>query len=66
MFFSIVTPVFNGETFVDGYFQCLKNQDFSDWESIIVDDSSTDNSFERIKRLTDCDPRYTVLKNMRL
>ena len=63
MFFSIVTPVFNGETFVDGYFQCLKNQDFSDWESIIVDDSSTDNSFERIKRLTDCDPRYTVLKN---
>ena len=63
MFFSIITPVRNGSIFVDGYLNCLWDQDFSDWESIIVDDSSTDGTFETFKRLTKNDPRFLLLKN---
>ena len=61
--FFIITPVYNGACFVDGYIKCLKDQDFLDWESIIVDDRSTDNTFEEIKRLTAYDSRFTVFKN---
>lgn len=58
-FFSIITPLYNGAQ----YFHTLKNQVFgqthSDWEWIIVDDFSTDDSYELFSSLKD-DPRIFV------
>ena len=61
MFFSIITPVYNGYVLLMDI-KCLKDKTL-DWESIIVDDRSTDNTFEEIKRLTAYDSRFTVFKN---
>jgi len=47
---SIITPVYNGERFIEG---CIKNvikQNCSDAEHIIVDGGSTDRTVETIKR----------------
>ena len=62
MFFSIITPIYNGECFIDAYIKCLEDQDFFDWESIIVDDHSTDNSF-KFKSLTELDSRFSVFQS---
>ena len=63
MFFSVITPIYNGECFIDAYIKCLEDQDFFDWESIIVDDHSTDNSFFKFKSLTELDSRFSVFQS---
>jgi len=59
---SLITPSYNcSKRFIDT-FDSVLSQTFSDWEWIIVDDCSTDGSFEYIKELTKDDKRITVLK----
>jgi glycosyltransferase involved in cell wall biosynthesis len=43
-FFSIITPVYNSERFLRECVDSVINQTFVDWELILVDDGSTDNS----------------------
>ena len=44
MRFSIVVPVYNVEEYLDKCLNSIKNQTFKDFEVIIVNDGSTDNS----------------------
>ena len=41
---SIISTVFNGEQYLEEYFFGIENQTFTDFELILVDDGSTDNS----------------------
>ena len=47
-FFSIVIPLYNKEKYVLTTVQSVLNQTFNDYEIIIVEDASTDKSFEVI------------------
>lgn len=42
---SIITPIYNGEAFVEETVRAVLSQTYSDYEWIIVDDGSTDNSY---------------------
>lgn len=55
---SIITPVFNSEKFLDETVKSVLNQTFSDWEWLLTDDGSSDNSVAILKKLND--PRTTV------
>ena len=62
MMVSIITPSYNSkECFGDTYLSVI-NQTISDWEWIIIDDGSTDGSYEFIKFITENDNRITVVK----
>jgi len=50
---SVVIPVYNGERFLDESIQSILNQTFKDFEFIIINDASTDNSLEIIKKYKD-------------
>ena len=43
-FFSIITPVFNGVTFIEETIKSIIGQTFKDFEYIIVDGNSTDGT----------------------
>ena len=43
-FFSIVTPVFNGETYIEETIKSVLSQSIDDYEYTIVDNMSTDNT----------------------
>lgn len=45
-FFSVIIPLYNKENFIEETLQTVQNQTFQDFEIIIIDDGSTDNSFE--------------------
>ena len=48
-FFSIITPAYNCESFVLDAIISVENQIFEDWEMIIVEDNSTDNTFKVVE-----------------
>ena len=43
---SVLMPVYNSEKFLLETVQAVINQSYTDWELILVDDGSTDNSKE--------------------
>ncbi|MBK2001315.1 glycosyltransferase family 2 protein [Campylobacter sp. 2018MI35] len=50
---SILTPCFNHEKYIKYYLQSVLEQSFQDFELIIVDDYSTDNSIQEIQKFND-------------
>ena len=60
---SIVMSCFNSTGTLDRAINSILNQSFSKFEFIIIDDGSTDQTFELLQRFSDRDPRIKLLKN---
>ena len=60
-FFSIIIPLYNRRSRIDRAVNSVIAQTFTDWELIIVDDCSSDGSWEHIQAYTD--PRIRVVRN---
>ena len=56
---SIITPCYNSSTYISDTIKSVLNQTFQDWEWIITDDQSSDNSLEIINQNED--PRIKVI-----
>lgn len=60
---SIITPVYNSEKFIDKTATSVFNQTYNNWEWILIDDYSTDNSWDILKKLSERDSRVKIYKN---
>lgn len=60
---SIIMPSYNTGAFIEDSIQSVLNQTYSNWELIIVDDCSTDNTLEILEKIND--DRIIILKNDR-
>lgn len=58
---SIIIPVYNTSKYLDQCFQSVLNQTYADWECIIVDDGSTDNSGEICDNWGKKDNRFIII-----
>lgn len=54
---SVLTTVYNGEGFLEDTIKSVLNQTFKDFEYVIIDDGSTDNTRKIIKKFEKKDPR---------
>ena len=59
---SIIMPVYNAQPFLDDAILSILNQSYSNFEFIIIDDKSTDNSLSIIKKYQKNDSRIKILK----
>jgi glycosyltransferase involved in cell wall biosynthesis len=59
---SIVTPVYNGAEFLGECITSVKEQSYSHWDYTILDNCSTDGSFEVAKKCADGDSRIRVIR----
>ena len=48
--FSIIIPVYNVEKYIDGCLKSVMNQTFKDYEVIVVNDGTKDNSMDIVKK----------------
>lgn len=58
---SVIIPNYNYCKYIRDTLECLWGQTLKDWEAIIIDDCSTDNSVEIIKEYCRKDRRYKLL-----
>lgn len=50
---SIITPVYNASSFIKETIQSVQAQTYENWEMILVDDCSKDNSCEIISKFVE-------------
>jgi glycosyltransferase involved in cell wall biosynthesis len=62
-FFSVVVPVYNRESLITRCIDSIFNQDFENWELVIVDDGSTDETRNVILSYDDERIRYIYKEN---
>jgi glycosyltransferase involved in cell wall biosynthesis len=56
-------PAYNAEDYVEQAVESVRQQGYSDWELIAIDDCSGDSTAEKLEALQDRDRRITVLRN---
>lgn len=59
---SIITPIYNSERFISECLESSINQTYTNWEQILVDDCSTDNSVQLIEAYIKRDNRIRLIK----
>ncbi|MGJ8684490.1 MAG: glycosyltransferase [Nonlabens sp.] len=58
---SVIVPCYNQGEFLDECLQSVLNQSYEDWECIIVNDGSTDNSEDILRRWIQNDSRFSLM-----
>ena len=59
---SIITPSYNSAKFISQAIESVLSQTYTNWEMIIVDDCSPDNSNEIVKKYCNKDSRIKLIK----
>jgi glycosyltransferase involved in cell wall biosynthesis len=62
-FISVVTPVYNGGQFLEECIESVLAQNYRNWEYVLVDNCSTDNTADIIKEYAGWDKRITLVSN---
>ncbi|WP_262150629.1 glycosyltransferase family 2 protein [Chryseobacterium foetidum] len=63
MKFSILIANYNNGKFFEDCYHSIIAQTFTDWEAVILDDASTDDSLEVISALVKDDCRFKIFRN---
>ena len=60
---SVIMPAYNAAAYVEEAIRSVQEQTISDWELIVVDDRSTDHSFDLMQQAAAKDPRIKAYRN---
>lgn len=60
---SIITPTFNSEKYIQQTIQSVQNQTYQNWEMIIVDDCSSDNTIQIVEDIQNTEHRIILIKS---
>ena len=60
---TVITPLYNAEKYIVETIESVVNQTYQNWEMIIVDDCSTDNSRDIVKEYETKDSRIKLIES---
>lgn len=61
---SIITATYNSEFLIEATYESIRSQSFQDWEWVITDDCSSDNTWEVISLIAENDRRVKIFRNV--
>lgn len=59
---TIITPCYNSAPYIATTIESVQRQTLTDWEMIVVDDGSTDNSANIVSEIAAIDPRIRLIQ----
>jgi glycosyltransferase involved in cell wall biosynthesis len=59
---SVIIPAYNAAGFVGRTLESLRAQTFADFEAIVVDDGSKDDTARIVQEIVDLDPRFRLIR----
>ncbi len=59
---SVITPMYNSEPFISDTISSVIEQNYDEWEMIVVDDCSTDRSVEIVEAVTKKESRVKLVR----
>lgn len=59
---SIITPCYNAATYIQTTIKSIQQQTLTDWELLIIDDGSTDNSADIVRQAAQTDNRIKLIQ----
>ena len=59
---SVITPLYNNSAFLEDCVNSVLNQEYQNWEMLIVDDCSSDDSYSLAQSLSAQDPRIKAFQ----
>ena len=62
-FISVVFPIYNASMFIDESIESILNQSYENFELILINDGSTDNSLEKCEKFSKSDSRIKIINN---
>ena len=57
---SVITPIYNSEKYISKTINSVINQSYKNLEIILVDDGSTDKTYEILKKYSKMDKRIKL------
>ena len=60
---TVVIPYYNERRHIRACLQSLRNQTYTNWQAIVVDDASSESSQKVLQKEVAGDPRFTVLRH---
>lgn len=61
---SIITPIYNAEDYLEETLNSILDQSHQNWESILINDNSSDASLEIAESFARLDTRFKIINNM--
>lgn len=61
---SIVMPAYNSEKYICDSIESVINQSYENWELIVIDDNSSDSTFQIVEFFKEKDSRIRLYKNL--
>ncbi|MDO5089663.1 MAG: glycosyltransferase family 2 protein [Leptotrichiaceae bacterium] len=58
---SVITPMYNAEKFISQTVESVLSQTYENWEMLIINDKSTDSSYEIVKKYKEKDKRIKII-----
>ena len=62
---SVIMPAYNSEKTIEDSVYSVLDQTFGDFELIIINDCSSDNTFGKIYKIAEEDPRVRIYSNQK-
>jgi len=60
---TVIIPMYNADKFIEETIKSITDQTYQNFNFIILDDNSKDQSYETVRNLTKFDNRFKVIKN---
>lgn len=60
---SVIMPAYNAAPFIEAAIASVLAQTLTDWELIVIDDCSSDDTYSVAQRVIGCEPRIRLLRN---
>lgn len=60
---SVITPLYNAKDYIKGAIQSVQEQSYTNWEMVIIDDGSTDDSIAIVEEIQKKDERIRLIFN---